>query len=225
MPEYSNSIIYVIMDKSTTQCYIGSTVKSLAKRMYYHQTALRSYNRWVANGKNGKKPSNYCSSITILQRNNYVEYELERFPCKTKKESVALEGQYINLYKSEIGTLCINKLREGVNVNDNRQAYNRQYNNDNKNKVKAYYLGNREHALAYQIAYNKRPYTCPDCNKLLTLGAKQSHWRKCDARKLRLPQEQATTESPTILVPFTNKQPLFVNSEHSVMSSVGLALA
>jgi hypothetical protein len=186
MPNYSNSIIYVIMDKSTTQCYIGSTVRSLAKRMYYHQTALRSYNRWVANGKNGKKPSNYCSAITILQRNNYVEYELERFPCKTKKELVAREGKYIDLYKREIGTLCINKLREGINVKDNRQAYNKQYNNSGS-------------------------YTCPDCDRTIGHSSKYYHMRTCKVREARLQQEQATTELPTTIVPHTTHLP-YTNS-------------
>ena len=185
MPNYSNSIIYVIMDKSTTQCYIGSTVRSLAKRMINHRGALTSYKNWVANGKKGKKPSNYCASIKILQRNNYVEYELERFPCETKKELVASEGQYIDLYKSEIGTLCINKLREGINVNDNRQAYNKQYHTGS--------------------------YTCPDCDKTIQFNSKYYHMRTCKIREARLQQEQATTELPTTIVPHTTYLP-YTNS-------------
>jgi hypothetical protein len=217
---YANSIIYLILDKQTRECYVGSTATSLAKRMYRHRKALQSYSKWVAGGKLGKAIGN-CASFTILERNQHTSFELERYPCNTKRELRSREGYYIDKYRQDVGALCLNKKREGVNARDDLQAYYQA----NKEQIKANYQANKEDKLAYQNAYNQRPYTCPDCNKLLSLGAKHPHWRKCDARKLRLQQKQATAESPTTIVPFTNKQPLFVNTEHSVMSSVGIVFA
>ena len=270
---YANSIIYIILDKHTRECYVGSTATSLAKRMYHHREDLKAYNKWVADGKTRCKRSK-CASFGIISRKEYINFELEKFPCNNKHELRAREGYYIDKYKQEVGALCVNKNREGVN-SGNKKEYRKQYRKKDhvQEKEKAYREANKEHIATkskawrtqpytcpdcnktltlgsksghmqvckgeqkkefaslqayqkvYQKAYNQGSYTCPDCNKLLTLGAKHPHWRKCDARKLRLQQEQATTESPTTIVPFTNKQPLFVNSNHSVWSSVGLVFA
>ena len=42
-------------------------------------------------------------------------FELEKFPCNNKHELRAREGYYIDKYKQEVGALCVNKNREGVN--------------------------------------------------------------------------------------------------------------
>ena len=252
---YANSIIYIILDKQTRECYVGSTATSLAKRMYRHRKDLEYYNKWIAGGKQGSTRHGKCASYAILERNQYTSFELERYPCTTKRELRLREGYYIDKYRQDVGALCLNKKREGVNVKDDEQLYFKQHyqankeqklayqkaysqankeqiqaNNKahyqaNKERIQANYQAKKENRQAYNKAYSQRPYTCPDCNKLLTLGAKQKHLRRCNARKARLQQEHATAESPTTIVPFTNKQPLFVNTEHSVMSSVGLVFA
>jgi hypothetical protein len=209
---YANSIIYLILDKLTRECYVGSTATSLAKRMYRHRQALQLYNKWVAGGQEGRKRG-HCASFTILQRNQYVNFELERYPCNDKRELRSREGHYIDKYRQDVGALCLNKRREGINGNRDRK----QYRIDNKEKIDA-----------YNKAYNSRPYTCPDCDKTIKLGSKSSHLQICKVRKARLQTEQATTTDPpqaTPIVPFTNKQPVFVNTKHSVKSSVGIVFA
>ena len=282
---YANSIIYIILDKHTRECY-GSTATSLAKRMYHHREDLKAYNKWVADGKTRCQRSK-CASFGIIARKEYINFELEKFPCNNKHELRAREGYYIDKYKQEVGALCVNKNREGVN-SGNKKEYRKQYRKKDhvKEKEKAYRDANKEHIAtkskawrtkpytcpdcnktltlgsksqhmrvckgeqnlsaeqkqkqAYHKAYNQRPYTCPDCNKILTLGTKYYHTQKCKVREARLQQEQATTESltenwweekestansPTTIVRFTNKQPLYMNTKHSVWSSVGLVFA
>ena len=236
---YAKSIIYLILDKHTGECYIGSTATSLAKRMYRHREALKGYNKWIAGGKEGKQRG-FCYSYTILARNQYTSFELERYPCNDKRELRSREGYYIDKYRQDVGALCLNKRREGVNRADDVNAYSKQHYQANKDSIKEKYQANKDDRLAYQKAYNQRPYTCPDCNKILTLGTKYYHTEKCKVREARLQQEQATTESltenwweekestansPTTIVRFTNKQPLYMNTKHSVWSSVGLVFA
>ena len=230
--DYTNSIIYLILDKHTRECYVGSTATSLAKRMYRHRENLKAYNKWVAGGKQGKTRTN-CASYAILERNQYTSFELEKFPCNDKRELRSREGYYIDKYRQDVGALCLNKRREGLGIDTaDVLAYNKEYYNDNKERMLAQiatnYQKNRTQKLAYAKAYSQRPFTCPDCDKTIKLGSKSSHLQICKVRKARLQQEQATTTDPpqaTPIVPFTNKQPLFVNTEHSVMSSVGVVFA
>lgn len=229
---YANSIIYLILDKQTRECYVGSTATSLAKRMYRHRQDLVGYNKWIAGGKQGSTRSN-CGSFAILERNQYTSFELEKFPCNDKRELRSREGHYIDKYRQDVGALCLNKKREGLGIDTaDVLAYNKEYYNDNKEQMLAQmavnYQANKEDRLAYAKAYSQRPYTCPDCNKTIQLGSKSSHLKICKVRKARLQQEQTTATDPpqaTPIVPFTNKQPLFVNTEHSVMSSVGVVFA
>ena len=199
--DYSNSLIYVIMDKHTRECVVGSTATSLAKRMYRHRQDFKFYNKWIACGMVGNRPTNYAS-FAILERNQYINFELEKFPCNSKKELLAREGYYIDKYKQEIGVLCLNKHREGVNIADDPKAYIRQYRKDNTDKVVKY------------NAYKRQPYTCPDCNKTMNLNSKTRHWRRCKVREARLQQTPASCNppKPSIVVKYTDEQPPFVNT-------------
>ena len=198
--DYSNSIIYVIMDKHTRECVVGSTATSLAKRMYRHRKNFKLYNKWIASGKKGK--CGKCASFIILQRNQYINFELEKFPCNSKKELLAREGYYIDKYKQEIGALCLNKKREGVNIADDPKAYKKQYRKDNADKVVKYNANRRQ------------PYTCPDCNKTMNLNSKTRHWRCCKAREARLQHTNTSCNppKPSIVVKHTDEQPPFVNT-------------
>ena len=130
---YANSIIYIILDKHTNECYVGSTATSLAKRMYRHRQDFKKYNKWIAGGKQGSARHNgNCGSFTILERNQYTSFELEKFPCNTKRELLSREGYYIDKYRQDVGALCLNKKREGVNVRENQQAYLKQNYNENR---------------------------------------------------------------------------------------------
>jgi hypothetical protein len=154
---YANSIIYIILDKQTRECYVGSTATSLAKRMYRHREDFKAYNKWVAGGKQGKRHSN-CGSFAIIAREQFTSFELERFPCNTKKELQTREGAYIDKYRQEVGALCLNKRREVVNVRGDSKAYYKQQhiaNRESRNETStAYRLANKEHICAYNKAYN-----------------------------------------------------------------------
>lgn len=193
--DYSNSIIYVIMDKHTRECVVGSTATSLAKRMYRHRKGFQQYNKWIVGGKQGNRPTNYAS-FTILQRNQYINFELEKFPCNSKKELLGREGYYIDKYKQEMGALCLNIRREGVNIADDPIAYGKQYFQDNKTKILANAKQYRNKNNDTINANKRQPYTCEDCNKTMNLNSKTRHWRRCKAREARLQQTKAPCNLP-----------------------------
>jgi hypothetical protein len=164
----------------------------------------------------GNRPTNYAS-FTIIQRNQYINFEVEKFPCNSKKELLAREGYYIDKYKQEIGVLCLNKHREGVNIADDPKAYKKHYRKNNQIKIQAYnkhYRKNNKDKVVKYNANRRQPYTCPDCNKTMNLNSKTRHWRRCKVREARLQQTPASCNppKPSIVVKYTDEQPPFVNT-------------
>ena len=112
---YNKAIIYIILDKRTRECFVGSTATDLAKRMYRHRKDYECYTNWVAGGQQDTGAPRHCVSFKLLKQNQYISYELEKFPCTTKKELVAREQYYVEKYKNEIGELCLNtQKRKGI---------------------------------------------------------------------------------------------------------------
>ena len=112
---YNKAIIYIILDKRTRECFVGSTATDLAKRMYRHRKDYECYTNWVAGGQQDTGAPRHCVSFKLLKQNQYISYELEKFPCTTKEELVAREQHYVAKYKHEIGELCLNtQKRKGI---------------------------------------------------------------------------------------------------------------
>ena len=133
---YPNAIIYGIKCGETNELYIGSTVSTLVHRTSVHQTTANRYNKWVANGSVGKRPGgSRCCSTQILNRNYYIVFQIEPYPCNTLSELCLREGELQMQYKSSIGVLCINKRVAGAVARaGSKVEYDKQYSQKNATK-------------------------------------------------------------------------------------------
>ena len=142
--KYNNGKIYTIRCKEDNNLiYVGSTVQPLYKRWHQHKcnTYLehsREYNKYL-----------YIKMRELGIDNFYIEL-YEQCICNTKEELNKREGQVIR----EIGTL--NKVIAG--------RTHKEYQDDNKEKIKEYktkyYEENKDHKKEYDkerrsILYNK----------------------------------------------------------------------
>jgi len=122
MPDYSKAKLYSIRSHHTEDIYIGSTCHKLSHRLYGHRKKYEYY-------KNGKY--HYVSSFEIIKYpDNYIEL-IRAVPCANKQELHKLEGHEIRSNK------CVNK-----HIAGRKKA---EYRTDNKEKIKKYYLNNRDH--------------------------------------------------------------------------------
>lgn len=133
MPDYQNGKIYKIepiCEHEPHDIYIGSTTQQyLSKRFEQHKTM---YNKWKDDNKN------YISVFEIFDVygvSNCAIFLVETFPCNSKDELHAKEGEYIKSLQ------CKNKVVAG-------RAHSMYYN-DNREKIllhsKEYYQDNKEH--------------------------------------------------------------------------------
>jgi hypothetical protein len=95
--KYQNGKIYKIVDYTNNNVYIGSTCKTLNRRLQYH---LSDYKRYLIN------KDRYLSSFEILKNNDYKIELIELYPCNDKNELLIKERYWTN---QEIN--CINKLK------------------------------------------------------------------------------------------------------------------
>ena len=139
MPNFEDGKNYKIVCNIIDECYIGSTTEpTLARRLAGH---VKSCKAWKA-GKHHK-----TSSFDIIDRGDYKIMLIEYFPCKTRDELTAREGQIIRQFKS--GYACVNVRIDGRT----KQAYYQ----DNKEKMKAnvneYRINNIDKIKEYKKEY------------------------------------------------------------------------
>ena len=131
MPDYQKGKIYRIWDSTFTKCYIGSTCESLSQRMSSHR---KNYKTHKIDGKGFTTADMLFDEYGI--ENCKIEI-IENYPCNSKAELHAREGQY---------------QRENERINKNIAGRNmKQYNEDNKDKRREYnkqrYETHKEHIL------------------------------------------------------------------------------
>ena len=124
--QYRNGKIYKIVDIGYNECYVGSTIEALSKRMCQHRCYF-----------NGNRPRP-CNIIILFEKygleNCKIEL-IENYPCNSKEELTAREGYHIKQNN------CVNKIVAG---RSKKQWY--QNNADHaSNKAKEYREQNKEH--------------------------------------------------------------------------------
>ena len=134
MNRYENGKIYFITDLNYTKFYYGSTCESLTKRFGRHKD---NYRRCVENDKTYRMSN--TSSFNLFHEFGVNNCKIElvcRYPCNTKEELLAKEGQYIR------ENTCVNKNIAGRTqqdyINEHRDRINernRNYHQNNKDKV------------------------------------------------------------------------------------------
>ena len=137
MKDYSKGKIYALRSHNTDLYYIGSTINTLAKRLYKHKCDYKCY-------MDQNTGSQYRSSYKILEYGNcYIELIIN-YECKNKNELTQKEGEYIRKYKNQI---CNSEVSGRTR---------KQYYNDHKEHYKKWREDNKEHLKEYrQKTYNK----------------------------------------------------------------------
>jgi len=141
MPNYQDGKIYKIVCNITDECYIGSTTQpTLARRLTGHITDYKRF-------KEGK--GNKVTSHEIIHRSDYQILLIENFPCNSRDELTAREGEIIRDYK--INCNCVNRCVAG--------RTKKQWNKENEEKIKeqrkVYKLDNKEKIKEYSKEYDK----------------------------------------------------------------------
>jgi hypothetical protein len=177
-PKYKRTLVYGIICLITGEMYVGSTVQTLKERIDLHIQQRT------------------CSAWQILERGTYKAYEIQRWPCNTKREVLTLEGGWQRAYKKSFGDFLVNERIEGAFAHESPEAmraYNKQYDEEHKEERQVYREEHKEERRARNKQYREehkeekrvsdrqyqsQPWTCEWCNKKMTTGGKHKHKKK-----------------------------------------------
>ena len=141
--KYQAGKIYKITDMAYTECYVGSTVQPLCKRMAWHRRDYQQHKR---------DKTKFVSSYALFDKygieNCKIEL-IEDFPCESKEQLSKREGHHI---RNEV---CVNKCIAGRSDldyrhdnKDKKKDYDVKYRQENKERKqcvdKAFYEANKE---------------------------------------------------------------------------------
>ena len=180
--------IYKIICNKSGKIYVGSTTKSIERRLRQHKCSYKSF----LNGKHGK-----TSSFEIIEGGDCKIEMLKELKNITREDLLKAENEFIETIE------CINKQKAYTGLdkkeygkqyrNDNKDTlleYGKQYRNDNKDslneKKKQYYNDNKDslnekHKQYYEqnkeIINKKRneKITCPICGTKYSKRNKSTH--------------------------------------------------
>ena len=117
--KYQNAKIYVIRSCHTDKIYIGSTIRTLARRFGKHRSL-----------------HNYTTSKKVIDYGDaYIEL-LELYPCDSSVELHKRENEYILSHKENVVNRYLPDMTEDKN-NEAKQKYRREYRIKNKEKISA----------------------------------------------------------------------------------------
>jgi adenylate kinase family enzyme len=149
--KYQKGKIYKIIDTGYKNCYYGSTVESLSKRMSHHRKDYASFKDHKAR---------YVSVYSMFDEHGleHCKIELvEEFPCDSKEQLRQREGWYIQ------NNVCVNKKVAG--------RTEREYKEQNKDQIlerkKVYREQNQDKIKEYRERTKGRRtelILCPICN-------------------------------------------------------------
>jgi hypothetical protein len=172
--DYANGRIYKIepiCEHEEHEVYYGSTTQLLCKRMDKHRS---SYKYWKQTGKNKFMSFELFDKYGV---DNCKIYLVEKYPCESKEQLEAKEGQYIR-NNQRINKVVIGRSK-AQHYQDNKEAillkrkqYCEEHQEDIIIKGKQYYLKRKEIIITRQ---NKK-YTCL-CGCYIRHGDKARHER------------------------------------------------
>jgi hypothetical protein len=174
--KYQRTFIYGIICLITGEMYVGSTILTLDERIAIH-IQQRS-----------------CSAWQILERGSYNTYVIQKWPCNTKREVLALEGGWQRAYKASFGDFLVNKKIEGYFTNDSpevKAVYDKEWGKEHKERIQV---------------YKHQPWTCEWCDTTMTTGARGLHKRRCKSNPEHVPLPGLTDEQKE-RVHVYNRQP------------------
>lgn len=128
--KYENSKVYKLYDNTNGDCYYGSTVQSLAKRLAVHKSSAK---------KEGKGK---CKSKSIILNGDYNISLVEEVNCQNKEQLIARERYYIE------NNDCVNKNIPGRTRQETQKAYDDSRKESRKEYHRNRYLAKKEQLLA-----------------------------------------------------------------------------
>ena len=141
MPNFTKAVIYKLISANAPNLvYYGSTTQTLKKRLKNH----------VYDARPDTKGS--CSSRHVINAGAYSIHELQKAPCTSKKELLAIERLFIE------GRDCVNKNVPGRTKKESNKAYYQATVEIQKAQVKAREAWRR--SFGYWYAYNQYGTLC-----------------------------------------------------------------
>ena len=126
LSKYANAVIYKLISANDPNLiYYGSTTQTLEARLALHVSDARPHTkRW-------------CSSRHVINAGAYSIHELQKAPCASKKELLAIERLYIE------GRDCVNVEVPGRTEKEYKKTYYQANAETIKKQSKAYYQSNK----------------------------------------------------------------------------------
>ena len=171
--KYVNSKIYQITDNAYTNCYIGSTYSTLAKRMSQHRD---DYNRYIIG-----KIAQTCSYDIFDEfgvENCKIEL-VESYPCESRDDLNKCEGYWIR------ETQCVNRVMTG--------RTRHQYREDNRDTIAEH---KKEYAATHKDVITASQKSWAQGNKE-HVNAKSNAWYHANSEKCK---ERVTCECGTSVI-------------------------
>ena len=169
MPDYQNGLIYKIYckDSEVKDVYVGSTC-DFASRKYAHRMFCRNPNTEKYNYKL------YRCIRANGGMENWIIKPIKFYPCDSKRELHKEERRYIEELNATLNTHIPTRTK-------------REYIADNQDKIKQFYLNNKDR---YKL-YAKRYYSTHKAQRKEYNLRNKSHKSAYDkARYLRLKQQR-----------------------------------
>jgi hypothetical protein len=160
----------VCLDNSCNLCYVGSTA-NFNKRRQYHKNNCTNENSKTYNLK----------IYTTIRANggwqNFKMIEVGKREQLTKREAEQIEEEYRQELRANMNS------QRCYTTDEEKREYDKQYREDNKDKIKQYQIDNRDKLLEYdknrpnkelRLQYLKEKITC-ECGCENTRGHLARH--------------------------------------------------
>jgi hypothetical protein len=177
MPDYSKTIIYKLWSDNLPhdKIYYGHTTTSLKKRLTRHEKKMN------------------CASRQIIKAGSYHIEELEKWPCKNKKEALWRERWWIENNTHINKNIPIRNEEETIEI---RRLYQKNLRRENPTVVSQYNRNRKatkEEVKARNDAYRlaniekiktceKQRVQCARCGAFGGRGNKSIHTKLCYTR-------------------------------------------
>lgn len=144
MPDYQLGKIYKIVDNTNNNVYIGSTCKSLKRRLSGH---VGDYKKFIKGNREN------TTSFDIIKNDDYDIILIDNYSCDYKDELLARERYWCKKIK------CVNKNKPGLFNELGQVEYKKQYYVEHrdhlKEKVKQYYNDHEQYYVEHRENINK----------------------------------------------------------------------
>jgi hypothetical protein len=151
MPDYAKTIIYKLVNYDYPDLvYVGSTTNFTKRKQNHKESCL-----------NEKSKKHNLKVYTNIRENdgweNWSMIKICDYPCGNRREAELEEDRYMTELKANMNSHRASRTYKQY-YDDNKekiQEYKKEYNEQNKEKIKKYREDNKEKIQEYKKEYNK----------------------------------------------------------------------